>query len=163
MKNTFLFFMVLISAIVSMSTNTLCMENNSTIGTIDTLMLARSVFQQGHKNIKRDIDTHQFNVQRWTDTTPSRCVLAINPYCITHYCLKYENSALSDQVFYRIAQINTQQMPLKIKNKHNQYNNALDECTRYVPIKNSDEVEVTAAFYDKKDLIKTLNALRTYK
>ena len=162
MKNTFLLFVILISAAVSVNSTSICMEKNSTIGTIDTLMIARSLFQQGYKNIHRDISTHQFTVSKWAETKPTP-LLVRNPYCITHTCSRHENSALSDQVFQRLNKMTAHKMTLTIKNEHNQYNNAIDECTRYMPINDSDDVKVIAAFYDKKDLIKTLNALRTYE
>ena len=160
MKRRPLFFIALISAAVLVSSTSICMEKNDRIGTIDTLMLARSLFQQGYKNIQRDISTHQFTVSKWAET---KYVVSRNPYCITHTCSRHGNSALSDQVFYRLNQMTPQKMTLPIKNEHNQYPNAIDECTRYMSIDGSDDVKVIAAFYDKKDLIKTLNELRTYE
>lgn len=159
MKKRSLLFIILTSTAVLISTTGICMENKSTIGTIgtiDTLMLARSVFQQGYTNIEDTINKHQFIATRQIN---NRNIRATNPYYIKYYCSRNENSALADQVFDRIDKINTQQMTLTINNKFNQRPNALDECTRWRKTKNSDEVKVTAAFYDKKYLLATLNKL----
>ena len=140
--------------------NITCMENNN-IGTIDTLMIARSMLQQGYQAIKHTINNHQFTIEKFTDSTPSEYISINNPYYITHHCQRYENSALSDQVFEMINKIAIHNKDLPIKNSLNQSPHAVDECTQY-KIKNSDEVIVTAAFYNKKALMKTLNRVHKY-
>jgi hypothetical protein len=125
------------------------MENNKNIGTIDTLMIARSLLQQGYTAIKNNINNHQFKIGKLSESTPSEYVFLDNPYCITHHCQRYENSALSDQVFE------------KIKNPLNSHSNAIDKCTQYT-MQSSNEAIVTATFYDKKSLKETLKRIHHY-
>ena len=149
---------MLTSFLLLISTNVLFMKNsNNNIGTIDTLMIARAVLEREYTTIKREIGHHQFIVEREIN---NRNVRAINPYRITHYCSRDDDSALGDQVFDRIDKINAQQMTLEIKNTFNQKPNALDECTRWKKTENSDKVLVIAAFCDKKSLIVALKTLR---
>lgn len=162
--NCFFFTIAATSIMLSVSCNSLCMENNGLIGTIDQLMLAnsllkqRSTLQRGYKAIKKDINKHEFKLKEWTSGT---YICIDNPYCITHNCSKDDNSALSDQVFERINKIKTQEITVKVNNPLNQHPNAIDEYSYWVPTNDSNTIIITSLFYNKKILIKDLNNVFT--
>jgi hypothetical protein len=109
------------------SFNIFCMHINNNIGHIDMLILARLVLENGYEQVRQDINRRQ---------------IVKNPYCISHRCFNNDFSALSDQVFEKIF-LGTN-------------NQDLDICTKYKRIKNSEDVIVTANFYDKKTLLAAL-------
>jgi len=154
-----LFFTIAASIALSVSCNSLCMENNGLIGNIDKLMLAnsllkqKSTLQQGYKAIRKDINNHEFKLKEWASGTYT---FIDNPYCITHDCSKDDNSALSDQVFDKINKVTTQEITIKINNPLNLHPNAIDEYSHWMPTKNSDTITITSLFYNKKTLIKDL-------
>ena len=159
MKNMPLLLILLINSVISISIASLCMENNDHIGCIDTLMLFRSILNQGYKTIQQDIKDHPFNVSQWSNITPHRYITRLNPYCITHRCKENDDSALSDQVFDRIYKKVSAQITIEIKNPFNSHSNAIDHCTIWEPITNSTDVYAIATFYHKAALVKTLKRL----
>jgi len=126
------------------------MENNKKIGSMDTLMIAHALVKNGYKPIRADIRNHRFKISRSTDTAPSHIITMPNPYRIRCYCSRDDNSVLSKRIFNKID--------LEIKNQHNEHNTS-DEYMQWKQIKNSNSIIITTFFYDKKELIKVLNAL----
>jgi hypothetical protein len=135
------------------------MENNKNIDTIDTLMIAQALSQNGYKIVRAGIRNHRFIIPKSTSSKPSRYIMVPNPYSITYRCSRDDNSILSKQIFNKIDTINSQKIIFEIKNQHNEYSKNIDKCTQWEPIKNSNNIEVTTTFHNKKELVTTLNTL----
>src|SRR5437762_7918442 len=138
-------------------------NNNYRVGHIDRLMLARTVSQDGYNDTEQKINEHLFVLEVMGEARPSsRYVVntVLNAYRIHHHCVKNDGSELSNEVFHTIYKIEEQKLRPIIKNPDNQYSNAIDECTTYMHLKNADEVECVARFYDKNALLAALQTLR---
>lgn len=137
---------------------------NVHIGILDTLMLARTVLQDGCAVTQQKIDDHEFEYE----SLPLLYSEKPNPYIIRHHCIKGDGSELSKMVFDRIHRINKVDIEFTSQNPSNKshhlnkpHHHALDHCTTWKKIKNSTDVDCTTRFYNKAVLLVTLDTIRT--
>jgi hypothetical protein len=130
-------------------------SRNSNIGSIDKLVLTRTISDKGYSPTLQEIHAHDFDKLVFGQP---------NPYRIVFRCEKNNGSELCTTIFSTIRKIEYGEMKLNIKNEFNRHHTAIDECTRYTGIKDgSKDKQITTSFHNKAVLLQAIEELHLKK
>jgi hypothetical protein len=135
--------------------------SNANIGHIDTLMLARTVAEDGYEPTKQKIDAHEFEKGFVFERRPPIYGKKPNPYIIQHRCVNNDGSELSKAVFDMIEMTEGEESGLIVENPLNQTcPKAISQCTTWEKIQNSKDVYAISRFHNKVALLAVLPTFR---
>jgi hypothetical protein len=152
MKKIPFYSLLIISAYIVASASIQGMESDLYIGDIDKLMIMHKIAKKGIARLEQKINRHT-EIVHWE-----------TPFEIRYQNLKNDGSELSTKISSFIAQ-KTQYFSTnpsnRLFNESYPVYNPIDECTCWVAIQDSNEIDIMSAFYNKAALIAVLKQLNS--